>query len=289
MIRKFSLITAASALAVGAVLALAGCGSSTPSSASTPKATSSAPARQGGFGGGAGGAAGGGTSGQIAAVNGQTLQVQDNSSQTAVTYSSSTTISKTASVALSDVTVGSCVTAVSAPSSSSSSASAAATTVAISQPVNGSCSTGFGRASGARPSGAPTARPSFRPTNRPSNRPSGGFGGGSFTAPTTGQVTAVSGTTITVDALDFQTQKTASKTVTVDSSTKYTEEQAATASAITVGECVTARGQADDTGTVAATALTVSDPVNGSCSTGFGFGQRGSGGGTGTQSGTTNG
>ena len=67
-------------------------------------------------------------------------------------------------------------------------------------------------------------------------------------------------------------------------STTYTTTQSADASALKVGKCVVATGQADDTGTVAAERLVVSDPVNGSCSTGFGFG-RGQGGQSG-QSGT---
>jgi len=104
-------------------------------------------------------------------------------------------------------------------------------------------------------------------------------------------VTAVSGSTITVDALDFQTQKTSSKKVTVDGSTKYTETQTGAASDLVVGQCVTARGKADDSGTVAATALTVSAPVDGSCTTGFGgrggFGGGQRGGGS-SQSGTSN-
>jgi hypothetical protein len=103
-------------------------------------------------------------------------------------------------------------------------------------------------------------------------------------------VTAVSGSTITVNALDFQTQKTSSKTVTVDGSTKYTETQQGAASDLVVGQCVVAVGKADDSGTVAATALTVSAPVDGSCTSGFGG--RGFGGGRGgssSQNGTTNG
>ena len=62
--------------------------------------------------------------------------------------------------------------------------------------------------------------------------------------------------------------------------TTYTTTQSADASALKVGKCVVATGQADDTGAVAAQRLVVSDPVDGSCSTGFGFG-RGQGGTTG--------
>ncbi|AYG02728.1 DUF5666 domain-containing protein [Gryllotalpicola protaetiae] len=312
--KKLSIITSTAALAIGAALVLTGCGSHASTGASAKSPSSGQSQAQGGGQRGGFGGAGGGTVGQIAAIDGTTLQVQDSSSQTAVSYSSSTAITKTVSVDLSAVTVGSCVTATTMPaggtsgsgssgsSSGSSSADAAVTSVSISQPTNGSCTTGFsGGQGGARPTDRPSNRPSNRPSGRPSGAPSGGFRGGDFVAPTTGQVTAVSGSTITVNALDFQTQKTASKSVTVDSSTKYSETQSGAASDLVVGQCVVARGKADDSGTVAATALTVSAPVNGSCTTGFGGfggrggfggGQRGGNGGTsgtGSQSGTTNG
>jgi hypothetical protein len=100
----------------------------------------------------------------------------------------------------------------------------------------------------------------------------------------------VSGSTITVDAIDFQTQKTSSKTVTVDSSTKYTEQATGAASDLVVGKCVLAQGKADDSGTVAATAISVTEPVNGECVSGFGGrGGFGGGQGAGAQGGTTNG
>ena len=307
--KKLSIITSTAALAVGAALVLTGCGShaSTGASAKSPS-TGQSQGQGGGQRGGFGGAGGGGTIGQIAAIDGTTLQVQDSSSQTAVSYSSSTAITKTVSVDLSAVTVGSCITATTAPTggaasagsgSSAGSAGGAVTSVSISQPTGGSCATGFGGGQGgARPTDRPSIRPSNRPSGRPSGAPSGGFGGGNFVAPTTGQVTAVSGSTITVNALDFQTQKTASKTVTVDGSTKYSTTQSGAASDLVVGQCVVARGKADDSGTVAATALTVSAPLNGSCTSGFGGfggrggfggGQRGGNAGTGSQSGTTNG
>jgi hypothetical protein len=291
MISKYSFLTAASALVVGAALVLTGCSSkSSTGASSTPSSGSQAQGQGQGQGrpGGQGGFGGGGTAGEIAAVDGSTLQVQSSSSQTAVDVSSSTAITKTVDVALSAVKVGECITATTAPaqgtsgsSSSSSSSSSPVTSVAISQPTNGSCDGGFGGAGGQRPTDRPSNRPSGWPSGFPSGAP-GGQGGqrGNFVLPTSGKVTAVSGSTLTVDALDFQTQKTSSKTVTVDSSTTYTEQQTGASSDLVVGQCVVARGKADDTGTVAATAITVSAPVNGSCDSGFG-GRGGFGGGRG--------
>jgi hypothetical protein len=288
MISKFSLATMGMVLAVGAALVLTGCSSAGQAATASKTSGSSGQSRtqgqgQGGFGGGQGG----GTVGKIAAVDGTTLQVQDDSSQTAVTYSSSTALTKAVKVALSAVKVGECITA-------SSASSGIVTTVAISQPADGTCTGGFRGAAGkqgARPSDRP--RPSDFPSGVPSNRPSGGAGRGNFVLPTSGEVTAVSGSTITVDALDFQTQKTTSKKVTVDSATTFTEQQKAAASDLTTGECVVARGTADDSGTVTATAITVSDPVDGSCTTGFGgrggFPGRQGGQGGGSANGTANG
>jgi hypothetical protein len=49
-----------------------------------------------------------------------------------------------------------------------------------------------------------------------------------------------------------------------------------------IGVCVTALGKADDTGSIAATSITLRPAQNGSCSSGFsgGFGGRGPGAGT---------
>ena len=315
-ISKLTLATSAAALVVGAALVLTGCsagGSAGTSKKDSGSGTSNSQSGSGrgqdgqGGAGGFGGAAGGGTIGTIADVTGSTLQVQSSSDQTAVTFSSSTAITQTVSVALSAVKVGDCVVATTTPASASTGSSSSSdagdgpvTSVAISEPVNGACTGGFGGRGGAgltggsgqRPSGLPTDRP--RSTDRPSNRPSGGSGrdfanGGAFALPTSGKVTAVSGSTITVDALDFQTQKTASKAVTVDSATKYTESQKAAASALAVGQCVVAQGKADDSGTVAATSIAVSAPVDGSCTSGFGFRGTRPNGGTGSGSGDANG
>lgn len=307
MNRKLSIVTSASALVVGAALVLTGCashGSTNAAGTSSSNGQSQSQGQRQGQGGFAG-QGGGGTFGQIAAVDGTTLQVQDASSQTAVSYSTSTKISKTVSVALSAVKVGECITASTtpasgSPSSSSTSSDAAVTSVAISQPSGGSCTTGFGGQRGAGGQGGqggqggprPTDRAGSRPSVRPSGAASGRFGGGNFVMPTSGKVTAVSGSTITVDALDFQTQKTSSKKVTVDESTTYTETQTGAASDLVVGQCVIALGKADDSGTVTATALTVSAPVNGSCTTGFGgrgFGSGRPGGDNASQNGTSNG
>ncbi|ERK69741.1 hypothetical protein N136_03938, partial [Leifsonia aquatica ATCC 14665] len=122
------------ALGFGA-LALTGCAAATASSPST----TAAPQQQGQQGGG-------GVTGEIAAVDGTTLQVQSTTEQTAVTYTDSTTITQRVTAALTDVTNGSCISAFTggtgSSTSTSSSASTAATTVSISAAVDGACTAG---------------------------------------------------------------------------------------------------------------------------------------------------
>jgi hypothetical protein len=99
-----------------------------------------------------------------------------------------------------------------------------------------------------------------------------------------GKVTKVSGDKVTVKGVVVQAPtkangkpKTSNKTVnvTLSGSTRYSQTTTATADALTVGTCVTAAGTADSVGTVTANTVVVSQPVNGSCTGGFGFGGRG--------------
>jgi hypothetical protein len=290
-----------------ALAALSACGSS--SSASGTNAGGSAPSAQ------ADGAQGGrqaggfqgrnpGTSGKIAAKQGTTLQVQNQTEgQVAVSYTAKTAITAQVPAALKDVKVGSCVTVTPATSASGSASSGtsngvAAGTVRISAPVNGQCTPGFGggfngdgfgrgsRPSGA-PSGIPSGMPSGMPSGRPSGMPSGAAGGRAGMMFASGKVTAVSGSGFTV-ASSFprpgsaggSTGSSTNVQVTVSGATTYVTTKTSDASVLKVGKCVVATGQADSTGAVTADRLVVSDPVNGSCESGFRFGGRGPQGGT---------
>lgn len=259
---------------VGLALLLAGC-----SAAAAPSsAGQSAQSARGAQGAGSGGPGGGGIVGQIAAVTGSTLQVQSQSEQTAVDVTASTTVLQTAKSDLSAVTVGSCIVASTfgAPGSTATAApSGTVTTVSITPAANGKCTGGF--RGGARQGGRNfTASP--RPS-APRNR--------TFTPPVAGLVSAVSGSTITVTVTGTG-GTTSSKTVTTGTSTTFTLTRKATPAALTVGRCAAVRGSADSSGAVTATSVTVSDPVAGSCTTGFGRrggfggGFGGNGGGNGT-------
>lgn len=227
---------------------------------------------------------GGGVTGEIAAVADAVLQVQGDDGQTAVSWDDATTITQTVTAALSDVTVGSCVVAVGASDDGT-----AATSVTIGAAVDGECTGGFGGAGGGMPGGGempgdgemPSGMPSGapdgqapgdgeQPSGMPTDLPDGAAGGG-FGGVTAGLVTAVDGSTITVESTGFgDDAETTTATVTVDDATTYTTTAGADATAITVGRCVVAQGESDDSGKVAATSLALSDAGDDGCSTGFG-------------------
>lgn len=264
------LLAAPATAAVLVLLAACSGGSDDTAGADSSAAATQAPAAQQG-----GTRGGGGTTGEVAAVSDALLQVQGDDGQTAVTWDDATTISQTVTAALADVTVGSCVVAM----TSADDDAAAATSVAITSPVDGECTGGLGGgaggggmpggaapADGELPDGAPTDLPEM-----PDGVPTGGTGGeppagGGFGGITAGLVTAVDGSTITLEPGDDAT----AATVTVDDATTYTRTVTADATAIAVGRCVTAQGASDSSGQVAATALVLSDAGDDGCSTGFG-------------------
>lgn len=287
-------------LAAAGVLTLSACSSSaSPESAGSTASATNVPTQQQ--------MGGGGVSGEIAALSGSTLQVQDTDSQTAVSYTDSTTITQSVAAALADVTSGVCVTSISgdfgggsgsgdsSSSDSTDAASTAASTVLISTAVDGACSIGFGGgAGGGMPGGGtpPTDLPDGGaiPTDAPdgvmpTGAPGDGAGAGGFGGFASGLVTAVSGSTITVQTTDADGAN-ATSDITVDDSTTYTKTVSADSSALVVGACVTVMGESDDSGAVAATTLAVSEAGDSGCSTGFGGpggGQRpGAGSGTST-------
>lgn len=237
-----------------------------------------------------------GTTGKIAQVSAGSIEVQSATDQTTVTYTATTTITRTKKAALSDVSVGDCIVATSAATGSATTSpdpqsAVTATSIRISTPVNNTCGAGgFGRGQGFPGRGGFPGDGAGRPTTSPTARPDAGnprqFGGfGAF-----GTVTAVSGSTITVKQSarvggqsptaaptisPASTPTTTVRTITVTAATTYTTTSTGSAKDLVVGECATALGQAGSTGAVSARSIAVSDPVNGSCTTGFGgFGGR---------------
>ncbi len=266
---------------VAVAVLLAGCsGGSSPRP--SPAGGSPAPSRPG-AGGGAGRGGPPATSGTIAEVAADTIEVQDQATgQVTVKYTAKTSFTQTQATTLSDVRAGTCVLASampnrrgstsSAPADPTSTTSFTAATVVISKAVNGKCTVaGFGGV--ARPNGTRSPRsgdqfPSGVPSGaRRSGAPGDGF---AFAARAAGTVRSVSASTITVSGTTFRTSPAVTYTVKVDASTKFSQIVAATAKALAVGQCATAIGPADDTGAVTATSIRISAPTNGSCSVRFG-------------------
>jgi hypothetical protein len=273
---------AAGATMCCAVMLVSACGGT---SATVGASGTSTTATSRGPGGDAAGGARGfpGATGLLAQIDGKTLQVQGTDTQTAVTYSAKTTFTNTVAAKLTDVVVGVCVQARSArPASGTGGAPPtaaagplAAASVEISPAVNGRCTVGGFRLPGAGApggSGAPTP-PAGMPTPDRTRGP--GAGGGFFGLGASGKVTAVTGAGFTVES-SFPVNGTASapapttRTVQTSAATTYTRTEAANASALVVGLCVTVLGKADNTGSIAATSMTLRPAQKGSCSTGFG-------------------
>ena len=241
---------AGGALALGGVLLLSGCANTDATAAAagtTDISTQPEPIAPG-------------VTGEIAALADLSFQLQDSDSQTAVTYSDATTFTSTLAAALADVTVGQCVNVSSAAAADGTDAAIVATTVAITAAVDGACAAGLGGMDGGMPGGGtpPTDMPSgadgTAPTGMPTDMPTdaGGFG-----SRTSGLVTAVTATSITIESTDAD-GAVASETVTVDDTTSYTTTSASDSSAVAVGLCATAQGEADDSGSFAATAVALS-------------------------------
>lgn len=254
--------TTTCALTLAAVLV--GCGSDDPadtaSDAAPTDAASGAPA--GGPGGGMPGAFG-----EIAAVDGDVLQVQSPmTGQVAVTVTDTTTITAQAAAKLADVTAGACVVVRTADGSDAGSDTATevtAASVAVSEAGDDGCAAGSGGGvfpgGGERPTGMPTDLPSDLPSDFPSDLPSGGPGGPGGGFGTVGEVRSVSADGFVVEGQDGDV------TVTVGADTTYTRQVAADSDALTVGRCVQAQGDADDTGAVTAETIRVSDKVDDQC------------------------
>lgn len=261
---------------------LAGCGGgSDPASVSTPDGAAAASRPPGGAGRG-----GPAATGEIAAVSGRTLQVQNSSSQTAVTYSASTRFTKSAAATLA---VGDCVTVTGTPVS----ATALTATSARVLSTSGDCVAGAGFPGDrdgtprARPSGAPEGG-ALPPGAPPSGaRPSGALDGRSF-AVAFGTVKSVTGSTAVLSgtlrsggrpdaagASPSATPTASTITVTLRSSATVTRTVAATSADAKVGVCATATGKADSTGTVAATAIALRPKGEDGCGNPFGRGPDG--------------
>ena len=235
---------------VASGIVAAACGS-----APTASASSSSPSP------GRGGAAQfrNGAAGQLVQVNGQTLILTGPSGDTTVTYSSTTTFTRTSTAVLADIVPGVCIVAT---GQKDSTGQLTATTVRLSPKPPAGC----GAAGRFGPNPTPPAGASPRPT--PSGQPPMAF--------VSGEVTGATGISITV-----LTTTSGSQTITVPTTAAVTTTVVASSTDLQTGECLRATGGKDSAGNLQATSITIT-PAGpaGTCATGLGgggFGGRGGG------------
>jgi hypothetical protein len=171
-------------------------------------------------------------------------------------------VTKTSTAALADITVGTCVVAT---GQKNAAGTIVAATVRISPKSASGCSAGGGFG-GPNPGANATPRPGATPRPTPSGLANVGFA--------SGQVTAVSGTSVTV-----LTAAGTSQVVAIPTTASVTDSAVVTAAALQTGQCIRATGAKDSAGNVQATALTITPAgPSGTCTAGPG-GRRGVGGG----------
>ncbi len=234
--------------AIAASFVLAACGSAASAAKSSPSP------RGNPFGNGA--------SGQLVQINGQTLIVTGPNGDTTVMYTTATTFTKTSIATLADVVRGACILAT---GQKDTAGAVTATTVLISPKSASGCAArgGFGPNPGAGGSPAPRESPRPSPTARPSGAANAAF--------VSGEVTKVSGPSITVLTQASGSQAGGSQTITVASAATITDSATVTASALQDGQCVRANGAKNSAGDIQATAITITPAgPSGTCTTGLG-------------------
>lgn len=226
-------------LVAAVAVAVSACGTAGPSTAGQPAGSSSAPA--------APSAGPRGASGAVAELIGSTLQVQNaRTGQVTVTFTPSTSFSRTVAATAADLVVGDCAFAAGAAALTSPAVPAGpiTATAVMTSPAtaDGGCPSGGpgGLGRGARPAG-------------------GGRG-----ARAAGKITSSSGS-----GFVLQTSN-ATRAVTTTQATTFSKTVTTDRSALAVGQCVTAVGPSDDTGTVAASSISIRQPGPQGCQGGFG-------------------
>jgi uncharacterized protein DUF5666 len=239
-----------------------------------------------------------GASGSVAALSGSTMEVQNpNTGQTTVSWTLTTSFSKSVTEAVSSLASGDCVTVTGTPSKSSKTTIAARNISVVSAPSTGSCTGQFRPGSGGAAAGVGPGAGGFR-----FGRAGGGTSGG--TRPTfnsgsgrrfpnlgsiaiaTGKVTSVSGSTLSVSGIDLSpgsfarpakstkptTPKTQNLKITTTSATTVAATQSAAATDLAVGDCVSAFGSAASNGAVTAMTVRITSTGGKTCTGGFGGG-----------------
>jgi hypothetical protein len=243
----------ASIIVVGVAAAvLAGCGSIGGSAGASGGAaaakTSPSPGR---------GAFGNAVVGQVSQVASGKVTVDDQSSSVTVTYDTSTSVLQTGAGTLAEAIPGTCVVAT---GTTDASGAVTARTFQVQLNMGGNCTPPAGLGGGQGAGGGGRA-------GRGSPSPGASGGPPANFANVRGKLTSVSGSTMTV-----QPQTGNPVTVTVSSTTTVTRLVTSSSARLAVGECVTANGQRDSSGTVKARSILISAPGPNGCTRAGGFG-----------------
>jgi hypothetical protein len=247
-----------------------------------------------------------GTSGSVAALSGSSMEVQNPfSGQTTVSWTSSTTFSKTVNESVSSLAAGDCIVVTGTPSKTSKT-TIAARSVNVTMPSSTGACTGTEVRGGGPNAVAPdggfrtgTGGGEFFGTGGGGTRPTfpKGAGPGNFRrlagsiAFASGKVTTVSGSTITVSGFvitpgtapgsksskstrsskntKITPPKTETLKITTSGSTPVSATQQAASTDLAVGDCVSAVGPASSNGSVTATTVHITSTGGGSCMGGF--------------------
>jgi hypothetical protein len=181
-------------------------------------------------------------------VAGNAAQVTQQNGNATVDFTGSTKVTEVTPAALTDVTVGSCVS-VRPQEEGQGGQPITAASVRVSPAVDGKCPQAKESAPGAKtpgPSGSPT-------TTAPAKR-----------STVQGAVASVAGNIINVTNTNASGNATQTA-VTVTDKTKYSKQAAANTQAISAGKCITAKGTQDSGGALQATTIDLRPAHDGKC------------------------
>jgi Domain of unknown function (DUF5666) len=191
-----------------------------------------------------------GAAGQLVQINGLTLILTGANGDITVTYSGTTSFTRTSTAVLADIVPGLCAVAT---GQKDSAGALTAMTVRLSPKLSSGCGSGQ--------FGPPNQSPGASPRPAPSGQPAAAF--------VNGEVTAATGTSITV-----QTAASGTQIITVPTTANVTRTSSAGSTDLRTGECLRANGARDSAGTVAATSITITPAgPSGTCATGLGGGR----------------
>jgi hypothetical protein len=191
-----------------------------------------------------------GAAGQLVQINGQTLILTGASGDITVTFGATTSFTRTSNAVLADILPGLCAVAT---GQKDASGALTAMTVRLSPKLSSGCGSGQ--------FGPPNQSPGASPRPAPSGQPAAAF--------VSGEVTAATGTSITV-----LTAASGSQAVTVPTTASVTRTSSAAPTDLRTGECLRANGALDSAGTVAATSITITPAGHsGTCAAGLGGGR----------------